>query len=236
MEIKFSDLWLAFRRSWIVVLICGILAGGISFLYTKTAVQKVYSTNISLIMVYTEDRENMTLDEYSKSVAVANAISPSVLSVLGNEVVAGELLRRCAGRLDYDYSVPQLRSMIRAGYDPVTEDVNYHLCFQVQIQAYSAADCGTLAACMRDNVNAILEEYLAGGMYELQPYSYVYSQGTQIAPNATKGAVLWAAVGLLVPYLAALVYTLLDRRIYTDEDLRRAYEKAQILGQIPTIQ
>ena len=253
MEITFSDLWKVFKKCVIVMLVCAILAGGVTFFAVKTTVQKVYAT--SFTMNLKPDIASSSADklgDLSQAIAVGNALLTSaLLNDLRNEVTARRILEICAANkeaelskadpseinkmkiLENEYDAAQLSKYISVAYNDAVSTATYHLSVRVTVKAHSAHDCGVLAAALADLRDEIVEGYTTVFYFELTE-SIRY--GTQVAPNATMSAILAGAVGFILPYAIAFVLCMTDRRIYSEEDLKRRYKDLSILGQVPTIE
>ena len=253
MEITFSDLWKVFKKCIIVMLICAILAGGVTFFAVKTTVQKVYAT--SFTMNLKPDIASSSADklgELSQAIAVGNALLTSVLlNDLRNEVTAGRILEICAANkeaelskadpaeinkmkiLENEYDAAQLSKYISVAYNDAVATATYHLSVRVTVKAHSAHDCGVLAAALVDLRNEIVEGYTT--VFHFEPTESI-RYGSQVAPNATMSALLAGFAGFILPYAVAFVLCMMDRRIYSEEDLKRRYKDLSVLGQVPTIE
>ena len=252
MEITFSDLWKVFKKCIIVMLICAILAGGVTFLVVKNAVQKVYATSFTMDLV--PDLPNNSMDklgDLSQSIAVGNALLSGVLlNALRSERTATDILTLCEANkqaelakgdpsqinkmkiLENDYDAAQLAKYISVSYNDAVSNVTYHLSVRVTVKAHSAHDCGVLAAALLELRNDIVGRYT--GVYRFEPNDSI-RYGTQVAPNATMSALLAGFLGFVLPYAVAFVLCMTDKRIYSEEDLKRRYKNVSILGQVPTI-
>ena len=253
MEITFSDLWKVFKKCIIVMLICAILAGGVTFFVVKNTVQKVYATSFTMDLVPNLSGSSADkLGDLSQSIAVGNALLAGVLlNALRSERTAGEILALCEANkqaelaktdpaeinkmkiLENSYDAAQLARYISVSYNDAVSTVTYHLSVRVTVKAHSAHDCGVLAAALLDLRDDIVGRYT--GVYRFEPNDSV-RYGSQIAPNATMSALLAGFVGFILPYAVAFVLCMMDRRVYSEEDLKRRYKDLSILGQVPTIE
>ena len=58
--------------------------------------------------------------------------------------------------------------------------------------------------------------------------------GALISPNITTNTLLGAVIGAVLPYAVVLVYSILDTRIKTEDDIKNRFQHP-ILGQIPRL-
>ena len=253
MEITFSDLWKVFKKCIVVMLVCAILAGGVTFFVVKGTAQKVYATSFTMDLVPNLSGGSADkLGDLSQSIAVGNALLAGVLlNALRSERTAGEVLELCEANkqaelakadpaeinrlkiLENEYSAAQLAKYISVSYNDAVSTTTYHLSVRVTVKAHSAHDCGVLAAALLELRNDIVGRYT--GVYRFEPNDSV-RYGTKVAPNETVSALLAGVLGFVLPYAVAFVLCMTDRRIYSEEDLKRRYKDLSILGQVPTIE
>ena len=250
MEITLSDLWKILKKCIFVMIACAVLLGGITYAYVSTRVQKVYSTSFSVGLRYAgpgENGEDVGLESFSQFIAVGNALligtMPRFESESMAEVILAELdpaqnpnydrLYGQYGYLEHKYSSTTLAGLIDSQFLDINNTVTYHMNVRFTVKAYSSNDCGLLALALKNCLNPVMHEY-SQGLYEFDTLSNVYS-GSRVAPNAVGRATVMGAVGFVAPYVIALALCLLDRKVYTEEDLKRRYEKYAVLGQIPKI-
>ena len=253
MEITFSDLWKVFKKCIVVMLVCAILAGGVTFFVVKNTVQKVYATSFTMDLVPNLSGSSADkLGDLSQSIAVGNALLGGVLlNALRSERTASEILELCQANkeaelskadpaeinrmkiLENTYDAAQISKYISVSYNDAVSTVQYHLSVRVTVKAHSAHDCGVLAAALVELRNDIVGRYT--GVYHFEPNDSI-RYGSQIAPNVTMSALLAGFLGFVLPYAVAFVLCMTDRRIYSEEDLKRRYKELSILGQVPTIE
>ena len=250
MEITVLDLLKILKKCLFIMLACAVLAAGITYAYVSTKVQKVYSTSISVSLQYVgpgQDGEDVGLESFSNSIAVGNALLIAAMPRFESEAMAERVLAELDpeknekydalygqyGRLEYQYSSTGLANLMDVQFLDINSTVTYHMNARFTVKAYSANDCGLLALALKNCLNPAMLEY-SQGLYEFDSLGNVYS-GTKIAPNATGKAIAVGAIGFVAPYLVAVVLCLLDRKIYTEEDLKRRCDKYPVLGQIPKI-
>ena len=238
MEITIRDLWNVLKKSFILVLVCAIVFGGVAYIYTANFVQKVYtsSTDYVLLVKNTED-SNMSVEKLNNALVVGGKSIMTLSSYLMTESTMKSVLKYIADmqvlypddpnyRLDHEYTERQLLGLF--SFQKPEEETD--LVFGVSCRAYSANDARVLLSAFSAIINERSASVLNGVFViaECDPPR----DGVKTAPHASRTALIAAVVGAAIPYLIFLIAKILDSRIKKEEDLKSNFDYP-LLGQIP---
>ena len=239
MEISVRDLWTVLKKSVLFMIIGAIVLSLVFWCYTAVAVQKVYQSSAKYILIpksgTTEDLTSM-----NNSLVVANKTIPTLGDYLMNEKTMENVLRFIEERhaqiegdeefvLENEYTPARLLSLftfVVPGNDELST------VFEVRCRAYSANDSRVLL----DAFGSIINERsgkLLNDVFHVET-SAEPKKGSLVAPNATMNTMLGAVLGAALPYVAVLIYTILDTRIKTEDDVKNRFAYP-VLGQIPRL-
>lgn len=235
MEISVKDLWRVLKRSFLFVLIGAVLLSLVFYFYTSTRVQKVYQSSAKYFLkplnaATTTEELNNNLVVGSKYIDTVGSylLTEETMNLLLADVERYAALEPDEFKLDYAYTAGGLLGLFDF-IGPGEEETN--LVFQVKCRAYSANDSRVLLDVFGRIINERCQTSVLMGAYEAQTIAAPKS-GAQIAPNAKMSALLGGVLGAAIPYVFFLVYSVLDTRIKSEEDIKSRF-KYPVLGQIP---
>ena len=239
MEISVKDLWNVLKKSAIFMIIGAILMSVVFWFYTAMAVPKVYQSSAKYIMV----PETGTVEDLStlnNTLVVGGKLIHTLGEDLMNEKTMESVLRFIKERheqlenddyyiLDHKYTPAQLLSLFTF---VAPEGDNVTTVFTVRCRAYSPYDSRVLLDAFGNIINERSGDLLSD-IFHVE-VSAEPKLGALVSPNITMNALLGGVVGAVVPYAIVLIYTVLDTRIKTEEDVKSRFAYP-ILGQIPRL-
>lgn len=239
MEITVKDLWNALKKSALFMVIGAFLLSAVFWVYTTVSVQKVYQSSAKYIMV----PKSGTVEDFSSlnnTLIVGGKIIRTLSEDLMNEKTMENVLRFIDERhaqiegdteyvLENRYSPAQLLSFFTV---VVPDSDSVTTVFTVRCRAYSASDARVLLDAFGNIINE-RSNSLLHGVFHVE-VSAEPKNGFLVSPNITTNTLLGAVIGALLPYAVVLVYSILDTRIKTEDDIKARF-KHPILGQIPRL-
>lgn len=239
MEISLKDLVKVLKKSALFMIIGAVLLSAVFWVYTTVSVQKIYQSSAKYIMV----PESGTVEDLStlnNTLVVGGRIIHTMGEDLMNEETMKSVLRFIEERhaqikddkeyvLEHEYTPAQLLSFFTF---VAPDNENVTTVFTVRCRAYSPADTQLLLKAFGSIINERAKSLLSG-IFHVE-VSAEAKPGVLVSPNVTKNAMIGAIIGAVVPYIIVLVYTILDTRIKTEEDIKNRFEYP-ILGQIPRL-
>ena len=102
----------------------------------------------------------------------------------------------------------------------------------MRCRAYSPSDARVLLDAFGNIINERSSKLLSG-IFHVE-VSAEPKLGGLVSPNITMNALLGGVIGAVAPYAVVLIYTVLDTRIKTEEDIKSRFTYP-ILGQIPRL-
>ena len=239
MEISVKDLWSVFKKSALFMVIGAILLSLVFWCYTATAVQKVYRSSAKYILVPKSGTVG-DLAAMNNSLVVGGKLIRPLGDSLMNEKTMESVLRFIEERhaqlendevyvLENKYTAATLLSLFTF-LVPSNEEVT--TVFTVQCRAYSAADAQVLLDAFGNVINERSGKLLSG-VFHVET-SMAPKPGVLISPSMVTNVLLGAILGAVLPYAAILLYSVLDTRIKTEDDIKNRFVYP-ILGQIPRL-
>lgn len=239
MEISLKDLWNVLRKSMLFVIVGAVLFGSLFWSYTTLRVQKVYQSSAKYILLAQTDTTDNVADMNNILVVGGKTIRP-LGNYLMNEKTMEAVLRFVRERheqipgdteyvLDYEYTPAKLLSMfnfIIPGENELTT------VFEVRCKAYSASDSRVLLDAFGSIINERSGKVLQK-VFRVE-ISAEPRAGVLVSPNTTMNTLIGAVLGAAIPFVVVLVYTILDTRIKTEDDIKGKFTYP-VLGQIPHV-
>ena len=237
MEITIHELWNILKKTFLLVLICAIVFATVAYVYTSSFVQKVYTSSTDYVLLVKNTDEDMAVEKLNNSLVVGGKSIMTLSSYLMTESTMNNILRYLGDMhvidpdnrdyvTDHSYTASQLRSC----FTFIKPEEETDLVFGVSCRAYSAHDARVLLKAFGAVINERAESVLNNVFYieECDPPA----NGSLTSPNVMRTTILAGIIGALIPYLIALIVTILDSRIKKEEDLKNNFEYP-LLGQIP---
>lgn len=239
MEISVKDLWSVLKKSALFMVIGAVLLSVVFWFYTALSVQRVYQSSAKYIMV-PQSGTVEDLSSLNNTLIVGGKIIRTLGEDLMNEKTMESVLRFIEERhaqivddeeyiLEHSYTPAMLLSFFEF---VVPDSENVTTVFTVRCRAYSPAD----ARLLLDAFGNIINERSGGLLSDIfhVEVSAEPKLGTLVSPNIAMNTLLGAVIGTVLPYVVVLIYTVLDTRIKTEDDIKNRFDYP-ILGQIPRL-
>ena len=205
------------KRIWIVVL-CVVLLGATTFVYTKVAVDPVYEARISVYVNNSSQKGSSYVS--SSDLAVARVLAETYVNIIQSDRVLDQVITRTGLNL----TAEQLRSLITA--EPVNETEMFNVVVTTTMPQVSA----DLANMIAEVAPGVIAEIIEGSSAKIIDYAKVPEKPA--SPGAARNALVGAVLGLVLACGAVFLEMILDTRIQTEEDLMRL-SAMPVLGSIP---
>lgn len=219
-ELTIQDIFRVLLMHIVPILVCAMIAGLGTWLYTAKRIPKMYKTTVSFYAQSTSDPEEITSSGLTANRQLASTYSYIVKS---NSVMksASEALEDAG--LHYSYA--QLRSMTTMA--------------TTNTEIFTA----TIATTDRKNIKLIADTIANAGVERIR--EIVINGDVKIldsaevpsapySPNVAANTITGALVGLLLACVFFIVRALTDTTIWSEEDLSKQYN-IPVLGSIPML-
>lgn len=221
MELK--DYLVALRRRWFLVVLCamlGVVLGGTVTLVTP----RVYEARSELFVA---PREGTTSSELVQGSSFVLSRVQSYARVISSEVVLGPVIEE----LGLEKTVPELADQVTSKVVPDTVIV------VIAARADSADEAARVAGAVATKfveVAPTLEPQRADetGVIEITLINSARPQGSPVSPQPVLNLALGLLLGLAFGVSAAVIRQAADRRVHTEDDVRRLTD-APIMGHVP---
>ncbi len=202
-----------------------------------------------------DDEEGSTISKNSATITMGSAALPNIVTLLCSEItmealldgytISNEVVDKNGVKLEKTTNVPGIAMYLSDEYDPralsedvsgsviATPDTEYSLTFSLVIRGSNADDVKVIADGLTDIANDRIRELHPTLL--LKPLTLEREEATLVMQNPVSNAVLFAFVASLVVYLVFFLKVVLDDRIYTEENVKEAFDYP-VLGQIPVIE
>lgn len=208
---------LLLKRIWVVVL-CVVLLGSATFVYTKVAVSPMYEAGISVYVNNSSQKGSSYVS--SSDLAVARVLAETYVNIIQSDRVLDEVIARTGLRMNAN----QLRGLVKA------EPVNETEMFRVVVTTTSPKISADLANVIADVAPGVISEIIEGSSAKIIDYAKVPE--TPSSPSVSRNTLIGAILGLVLAAGLVFLEMIFNTRIQTEEDLTRVYDMP-VLGSIP---
>lgn len=208
---------LLLKRIWIVVL-CVVLLGATTFIYTKVAVDPLYEARISVYVNNSSQKGSSYVS--SSDLAVARVLAETYVNIIQSDRVLDQVIQKTGLNLN----AGQLRSLITA------EPVNETEMFNVVVTTTNPQVSADLANVIAEVAPGVISEIIEGSSAKIIDFAKVPEQPS--SPSAGRNAIIGAFLGLVLAIAMVFLELILDTRIQDEEDLMRI-STMPVLGSIP---
>lgn len=208
---------LLLKRIWIVVL-CVVLLGTATLIYTKVAVDPLYEARISVYVNNSSQKGSSYVS--SSDLAVARVLAETYVNIIQSDRVLDQVIQKTG----INAKASQLRGLIQA------EPVNETEMFQVVVTTPNAQLSADIANTIAEVAPGVIAEIIEGSSAKIIDFAKVPEKPA--SPNVGKNAVVGALVGLILAAIIVFLEMILDTRIQGQEDLVRICDMP-MLGSIP---
>lgn len=220
-EIDLKQLILAlFHRMWLLIL-CALIAGGISYFYTANFITPMYRASVSIYV----NNANPQLGSNPNYISGSDlATAQRLVNTYVNIIKSNTVLEKVAEQSGLGLNAEQIRSMMTATSVENTEIFEIHI---------SSAD-PELAAQVANAIAAVAPEeisnFLEGSSTKIIDYAEV--PRFRYTPSFRQNTFLGCCAGGMLAAVYVVLMTIMDVRIKDEDDLERLFD-LPVLGSIP---
>lgn len=245
MEISIKTLFTVFKKALVLMVVLAVVLGAVAFVFSSRFVQKVYTSSSTYFLAFPlsfvddssfPDANDMA--DFNNSMVVGSRMLPNIMQVLLNKESMRHVLDYVHEMatvdpeyvLDHEYTGALVSGMMSY---KISDQTEYSLVFNITCSAYSARDSRIILDALSVQQDEVLRSM---GLQRFFSFTRVVSpvDGVLTSPNVLRNTVLWAFLAAVVVYVAYFVAHLLYGRIYTESDLKAAFD-LPVLAQVPCI-
>lgn len=220
--ISLSDLWVVFRRCWLLMLIVALLLGGGTYAYLRYTHSDVYTAEASLwVLRETQEKYTQTSD-----VSIAN----NLIYDVAETVVSTDVLNAVREMTGTKRSNRSIAAMVKIPAIPNTAETPSHI-VRVQVTSADPEEARVIAEALVTCTCDKMEELFNGEKY-VKPYDSVSVPASASNPIRTTYIPVAAFSGAVLCYLIFLLLHILDGRVLDEGVLARELNTS-LLGEIP---
>ncbi len=206
------------KKCWTYMLIVALVFALIAALYTSFFVSKTYSSTVKFYVVI----DRSTAQHLNNELQAAQTLIDSYSVVVKN---SDSFLRKVAEQSDLSLTPSQLRSMLSVS--SIGSEA-----FSVKVTSTDPQNSYDIAKIIEEiGPDEMVKFVEAGNVKVLNP---PFLSLTPDSPNIVKNVIISALFGAILMYGIFLLFTMLDTRVHSEEDLRRF--DIPLLGFVPTME
>ena len=218
-EIDLLKLLQALLQKWWLIVLCALVLGAASLLYTVKFVTPLYRASIT---VYVNNvRSGERIDYISGSNLQA---SQQLVNTYSNIIQSDTVLNKVIEEAGVPYTPEQMRKILSTSQMGETE------LFNVYIVHPDPEEAARLANTIANVAPAEIEGFVEGSSAKIIDFAKVPDQ--RYSPSYSRAGLLGAVLGGLAASAYVVLRSLLDVRIRDEEDLQSLFPYP-VLGQIP---
>ena len=216
----FKSLW---KHIWIIVL-AGLIAAMIGFLYSSFVIDPTYSSNVKLYV----NNTSFSLGNTSFSISASElTAAQSLVKTYGEILNSRSTMDRIIEKAGLDYTWKELSKMITYGQANNTEIMRVTVTCKDPYEASKIAN--TIAEVLPERITEIID----GASMEVVDYAVPELQ--KVAPSITRYTGVGLLIGVLLSAALFVVLEILDDTIHDDDYILKTYNYP-ILGVIPDLE
>ena len=219
-EIDLRKLLLAYLHKWWLIVLCALLVGAASLLYTMEMVTPLYQASVTIYV--NNVRSGERIDYISGSNLQA---SQQLVNTYSNIIRSDTVLAKVAEEAEIYYTPDAMRGLLS------TQQVGETEMFNVYITHRDPETAAHLANAIANVAPAEIENFVEGSSAKIIDYATVPT--SRCSPSYSRSAVLGAAIGGVLAVVYVTLRCLLDVRIKEEDDLTAMFD-LPVLGQIPS--
>ena len=222
-EINLAQLLSALmRKIWLIVL-CAVIAGAMTYLYTSNFITPMYRSRITIYV--NNNIENPNANNHS---ITANdlATSQRLVSTYINILKSDRVLQPVAESVGGDISASRIRAQMSANSLNETE------VFEVLISHSDPEMAAKIANAIADVAPDHIKEIVEGSSTKIIDRAKV--SGAPYSPDKARNTIFGMIIGAILAICFIVLQTLLDVRVKGEEDLAQI-SNAPVLGLIPDL-
>jgi capsular polysaccharide biosynthesis protein len=218
MEIDLRKLLGACLKKWWLILLCGLLAAGVAWVYTANYVTPMYRAGVT---IYVNSSKSGNVESISgSSLTASKQLVGTYISIIRSDAV----LEKVAERPELDCSADYIRKAMSAQQVSETE------LFQVMISDADPEQAALIANALAEVAPGEIENIVEGSSTKIVDYAKV--PDSAYTPSYMRNIQLGAVIGCFLAVAFIFLQYLLDTRIKDKNDLEQLYN-LPVLGSIP---
>ena len=218
-EIDLRKLLAVYVGKWWLILLCGVLAAGISLGVTKYAITPMYRTNVMIYVNNTRAGEKVDVISGS-NLSASQQLVNTYVNIIKSDTVLSKVIE--IGQLSY--TPDDIRDMMTTSQVDDTEIFEVHITHEdPEMAAHIANVVATVAP-------GEIESFVEGSSTKVIDYAKVPE--VRYSPSYSKNTVLGGVVGCALALAYVTLRFLMDVRIKDEDDLNQLFDYP-ILGQVP---
>lgn len=207
-------------RRWTIVLLCTILVGVFSFVYSEVFISPVYSSSASL---YVNSERQKANDDITQTAIIS---SRQLVATYSEILQARTFLSDIADEFDGKYTINQLRNMI------TMDSLNDTEILSITVKGNDADDVYRITkSIVKYAPDELIRVVEAGSVKVLDDAS---ETKTPISPNIRRNTFIGVFIGLILGAFIVIILELFDTRIKSSDEISQRYEEP-LLGEIPSL-
>ena len=209
---------LLWKKAWLIILLAVVL-GSSAFAYTKIFVAPKYSSSIMIYVNNTSKGDNISASELS----VAQSLVNTYMTILCTQTTMNKLDEYLG---DLEVTPAELKGMVTASGIADTE------VFRVTVTTDNAKKAQIIAAGIAEVLPERIEKIVEGtSMRVVDEATY---NPNPVSPNASKNAILGAAIGVAIACILIFIMAVLDDVIHSEDYVVETYH-LPVLAKIPDL-
>ena len=220
--IDLMELLYRFRRYWVIIALCGLLAAGAAFVYTQVLITPLYQSTCGLIVITrVEANDNVTQDQLNSAETIA-ATYREIL--LGNGFLS--FVKNKLSATDSGLSVATLQGEVSISTKTGT-----------QLMTVAVRDPDPKRAARIANViyneapDYVKEKAEIGAIKSIEP---VQTSKNSVYPSWKRNTAIGFLIGVLIPMAVIALMMVFENTYKTDTDVKQDLD-LPVLGVIPSM-
>lgn len=222
-EINLAELLSALIRKLWLILLCAVIAGALTYVYTANFIQPMYRSRITVYVNNTMENSNINNNSIS---ATDLATSQRLVATYINILKSDRVLQPVADSIGGGISASYIRSLMTASSLEETE------IFEVIISHNDPRLAAQIANAIADVAPENIAEIVEGSSTKIIDRAKVAS--VPYSPNKSRNTLFGIFGGALIAACFVILQTMLDVRVKGEEDLAQI-SNAPVLGLIPDL-
>ncbi len=222
-DINLAELFSALvRRLWLILL-CSVIAGALSYVYTSNFIQPIYRSRITVYVNNALENSNNNNNSISANdLATSQRLVSTYINILRSDRVLQPVADSIGGGVTPSY----IRSLMAAASLEETE------VFEVVISHNDPQLAAKIANAIADVAPEHIAEIVEGSSTKIIDRAKPASSPS--SPNKTRNTLFGLFGGAVLASCIIILQTLLDVRVKGEEDLAQI-SNAPVLGLIPDL-
>ena len=209
-----------------LVIVCTLLVGILSFVYSQTMILPTYESSI---MMYVNNNNRSTM--LSKGQTSGSDMEASLklvqtyITIIKSDTVTNEVSAELERRYGIEYPAEDILDMVSAS------SVNETEIFRLTITGTDPEHTAMIANVFADIAPDVIDNFIEASSIKVIDTAVT---GERVGPNVPQNTVLGLIIGLLFSCAFIILREIFDTRVKSELDLERWFHKS-ILGIIPEI-